>query len=76
MSSIQYNHFLFRCIRHLLKFGANSSLENNLGLTPWNYLSKLNETIELECLQLFVDISQTLVNQLIWIQLKILFPIF
>ncbi len=62
---IKYNLFEFRCIRHLLRFGANPLLENNLGLTPWNYLSKLNETIELECLQLFVDISQTLVNQLI-----------
>ncbi|CAF4629322.1 unnamed protein product [Rotaria sp. Silwood1] len=48
------------CIRHLLKFGANPLLENNLGLTPWNNLSKLNETIELECLQAFVDISQIL----------------
>ncbi|CAF4984383.1 unnamed protein product, partial [Rotaria sp. Silwood1] len=28
------------CIRHLLKFGANPLLENNLGLTPWNNLSK------------------------------------
>ncbi|CAF1008863.1 unnamed protein product [Adineta steineri] len=48
------------CIRHLLKFGANSSIENNSGLTPWHNLSRLNEAIELECLQLFVDMSQTL----------------
>ncbi|CAF0742860.1 unnamed protein product [Rotaria sordida] len=48
------------CIRHLLKFGANPLLENNLGLTPWNNLSKLNETIKLECLQIFIDISQIL----------------
>ncbi len=53
--------FKFRCIRHLLKFGANPLLENNLGLTPWINLSKLNETVELECLQIFVDMSQTLV---------------
>ncbi len=57
--------FEFRCIRHLLRFGANPLLENNLGLTPWNNLSKLNETIELECLQIFVDISQILVNNII-----------
>ncbi|CAF4388540.1 unnamed protein product, partial [Rotaria magnacalcarata] len=48
------------CIRHLLKFGGNPFLENNLGLTPWNNLSQLNETIELECLQLFVDLNQSL----------------
>ncbi|CAF0974994.1 unnamed protein product [Adineta steineri] len=48
------------CVRHLLKFGANSSIENNSGLTPWHNLSRLNEAIELECLQLFVDMSQTL----------------
>jgi hypothetical protein len=40
------------------QIGANPQLENNLGLTPWINLSKLNETIELECLQIFVDISQ------------------
>ncbi|CAM4857476.1 unnamed protein product [Rotaria socialis] len=48
------------CIRHLLKFGGNPFLENSLGLTPWNNLSQLNETIELECLQLFVDLNQSL----------------
>lgn len=48
------------CIRHLLKYGANPYLENTLGLTSWNNLSKLNEILELECLQLFVDLSQLL----------------
>ncbi|UJR23738.1 hypothetical protein I4U23_026715 [Adineta vaga] len=48
------------CIRHLFKFGANSSIENNLGLSPWYNLSRLNEINELECLQLFTEMSQTL----------------
>ncbi|CAF1036217.1 unnamed protein product [Adineta ricciae] len=47
-------------IRHLLKFGANPSMENNLGLTPWNNLSRLNEINELECLQLITEMSETL----------------
>ncbi|CAF1293634.1 unnamed protein product, partial [Rotaria sordida] len=48
------------CIRHLLKFSANSLLGNNLCLTAWYNLSKLNETIELEYLQIFVNINQIL----------------
>ncbi|CAF3551024.1 unnamed protein product [Rotaria sordida] len=39
---------------------TSSFVENNLGLTPWNNLSKLNETIELECLQILVEINQIL----------------
>ena len=68
LSLSQHNSMLnfvfvqFRCIRYLLKYGADPCLENNLGLTPWNNLSKLNEILELECLQLFVDLSQLLVK--------------
>ncbi|CAF1350215.1 unnamed protein product [Rotaria sordida] len=51
-----------RCVHHLLKFSANSLLGNNLCLTAWYNLSKLNETIELEYLQIFVDINQILVK--------------
>ena len=60
-----------RCIRALLKYGANPCLENHLGLTPWNHLSKLNESIQLECLHLDVDVSEILVRRFGFLTMKV-----
>jgi hypothetical protein len=58
----RYSSSLSSCIRALVKYGANPFVENHLGLTSWHCLSKLNETIELECLHVLVDINQILVR--------------
>lgn len=59
---ISGSFFLLRCVRHLLQFGANPYVENNLGITSWHNLSQLDETIELECLHEFVSHAQNLVT--------------